>query len=154
MMAKIRKQITLDKDLVELFLINFDIPLSTYLNNCLKEEFKTADELSKVKKAIREHEAALNILRPKECRLEKRKAQGITKQTNFAEAMHSIENIINNLGVIGELQIKNIANFRELDENNLLDHCRELGLNIVKSSEPPKPTKMSNGSGISQISKK
>ena len=153
-MAKVRKNITLDEDLVEMAESKLGIPLSTFCNNCLKEEFKTADELSKVKKAIKEHEAALNILRSKECRLEKQKAMNIRNQTHYDEAMVTINKIVDEFGCIGELQIKNIAVFRELNEVQLVEHCKELGFKIVKSNEGPRNSKMANGSAISLMSRR
>ena len=74
-MSKVKKTITLDKDLADAAKTKLAMPLSTFLNLCLQEELNASDEIEEVKKEISEYESHLTFLRSKLCRLEKDKQE-------------------------------------------------------------------------------
>lgn len=135
-MAKIRKNITLDKELVELADLTLTIPLSTFFNNVLIEHFKTSDELEEVKGEIRKHEAALSVLRPKECRLEQQKMIDINNRNLYSSVRETLGNMQEANGVIGKNQIVGLAKARELDPEGLLKYCEDEGFKIVDYFDP------------------
>ena len=135
-MAKVRKNITLDEELVELAEINLTIPLSTFLNNVLIEHFKTSDELDEVKKEIRHHEASLSVLRPKECRLEQQKMIEINNRNLYSSVHETLVNMQEANGCIGKNQIRALANIKEMNFEGLLKYCEEEGFKIVDYFNP------------------
>ena len=135
-MKKIRKTVTLDEPLVELARTKLGMPLSTFFNICLSETLNASDEIDEVKTEISEHEHQLTILRSKLCRLEHDKQAEINLKQDFSKAMSVINRIYEAHGLVGENQIKNIANNYHLDWLALLEHCKSSGLKIVKGFEP------------------
>ena len=135
-MAKVRKNITLDEELVELAEINLTIPLSTFLNNVLIEHFKTSDELEEVKKEIRHHEASLSVLRPKECRLEQQKMIEINNRNLYSSVHETLVNMQEANGCIGKNQIRGLARIKELNFEGLLKYCEDEGFKVVDYFNP------------------
>ena len=135
-MVKVRKNITLDKELVELAEINLTIPLSTFLNNVLIEHFKTSDELDEVKKEIRHHEASLSVLRPKECRLEQQKMIEINNRNLYSSVHETLVNMQEANGKIGKNQITALAKTKDLNPEGLLKYCEDEGFDIVDYFNP------------------
>lgn len=135
-MAKVRKNITLDEELVELAELNLTIPLSTFLNNVLIEHFKTSDELEEVKKEIRHHEASLSVLRPKECRLEQQKMIEINNRNLYSSVHETLVNMQEANGKIGKNQIRGLARIKESNFEGLLKYCEDEGFKVVDYFNP------------------
>ena len=144
---KSRKQVTLDKDLVEIAEAR-GIGLSKFFNNCLKEEFRTADELEAVNKEILEHERILNRLRSKQCRLEKSKATERSDEKDISSATDTLDTIFSKHGYIAEPQILSIANFRNVNQYDLISYCHSKNYPITKGVNEVKKGKMKNGHGF------
>lgn len=146
-MAKARKQISLDKELVELAEAK-GIVLSKFFNTCLKEEFSTSNEIEELKLEISEQESYLNRLRQKLCRIEKQKKERIDTVLNLDLAIDTIERIVSEHGSVADIQLKSIANYREVPEFELYDYCKNKKYSISRGVCVPKPTKLKNGHGF------
>ena len=140
-MSKVKKTITLDKDLADAAKTKLAMPLSTFLNLCLQEELNASDEIEEVKKEIREYESHLTFLRSKLCRLEKDKQVEIDSKKGLLEAFNTLERIHSQYGKIGENQIDNVAMYRKVDRFELLKMCNDAGFEVVKGLEPVKEGK-------------
>ena len=139
---KVKKTVTLDKALVEVAKTKLGMPLSTFLNICLEEQLSSSDDIEEVKKEISDCESHLTFLRSKLCRLEKNKALDIDSQKDLVLAFQTLERIHEKHGLIGENQIANIAMYRNVDKQKLLQKCKEAGFDIVKGFEPVKDDKV------------
>lgn len=140
-MSKVKKTITLDKDLADAAKTKLAMPLSTFLNLCLQEELNASDEIEEVKKEISEYESHLTFLRSKLCRLEKDKQVEIDSKKGLLEAFNTLERIHSQYGKIGENQIDNVAMYRKVDRFELLKMCNDAGFEVVKGLEPVKEGK-------------
>jgi len=140
-MSKVKKTITLDKDLADAAKTKLAMPLSTFLNLCLQEELNASDEIEEVKKEISEYESHLTFLRSKLCRLEKDKQVEIDSKKGLLEAFNTLERIHSQYGKIGENQIDNVAMYRKVDRFELLKMCNDAGFEVVKGLEPVKAGK-------------
>lgn len=140
-MSKVKKTITLDKDLADAAKTKLAMPLSTFLNLCLQEELNASDEIEEVKKEISEYESHLTFLRSKLCRLEKDKQVEIDSKKGLLEAFNTLERIHSQYGKIGENQIDNVAMYRKGDRFELLKMCQDAGFEVVKGLEPVKEGK-------------
>jgi len=140
-MSKVKKTITLDKDLADAAKTKLAMPLSTFLNLCLQEELNASDEIEEVKKEISEYESHLTFLRSKLCRLEKDKQVEIDSKKGLLEAFNTLERIHSQYGKIGENQIDNVAMYRKVDRFELLKMCNDAGFEVVKGFEPVKAGK-------------
>ena len=140
-MSKVKKTITLDKDLADAAKTKLAMPLSTFLNLCLQEELNASDEIEEVKKEISEYESHLTFLRSKLCRLEKDKQVEIDSKKGLLEAFNTLERIHSQYGKIGENQIDNVAMYRKVDRFELLHMCQDAGFEVVKGLEPVKEGK-------------
>lgn len=140
-MSKVKKTITLDKDLADAAKTKLAMPLSTFLNLCLQEELNASDEIEEVKKEISEYESHLTFLRSKLCRLEKDKQVEIDSKKGLLEAFNTLERIHSQYGKIGENQIDNVAMYRKADRFELLKMCQDAGFEVVKGLEPIKEGK-------------
>ena len=140
-MSKVKKTITLDKDLADAAKTKLAMPLSTFLNLCLQEELNASDEIEEVKKEISEYESHLTFLRSKLCRLEKDKQVEIDSKKGLLEAFNTLERIHSQYGKIGENQIDNVAMYRKVDRFELLKMCQDAGFDVVKGLEPVKEGK-------------
>ena len=140
-MSKVKKTITLDKDLADAAKTKLAMPLSTFLNLCLQEELNASDEIEEVKKEISEYESHLTFLRSKLCRLEKDKQVEIDSKKGLLEAFNTLERIHREHDMIGENQIDNVAMYRKVDRFELLKMCQDAGFEVVKGLEPFKEGK-------------
>ena len=135
-MSKVRKNVTLDEELVDLAAVKLTVPLSTFFNNTLKEHLMTSDELSEVKKEIQEHEASLNVLRPQEARLEQLKVLAINNRNIFAGCHDTLVRMSEvNGGFIGQNQLRIFADNKDLDFKALLKYYKDEGFKITKLAD-------------------
>jgi len=140
-MSKVKKTITLDKDLADAAKTKLAMPLSTFLNLCLQEELNASDEIEEVKKEISEYESHLTFLRSKLCRLEKDKQVEIDSKKGLLEAFAILERIHKEHDMVGENQIDNVAMHHKADRFELLKMCQDAGFEVVKGLEPFKEGK-------------
>lgn len=147
-MSKVRKNVTIDKELCELAATKLGMPLSTFINNTLKEALGATDETQELRKEIYQLETTLYALRSKLCKLQHEEAMKMTKEKEYEKCMGTIYNIHETHDMVGKNQIKNVANFNKLNEEAFLEFCKSKGLNIVNYFEPVKESKMKNGNNI------
>ena len=83
-MSKKKVTVTLDHELVDLHKLKSPVPLSTDLNNYLKESLLCADELEEVTNQIERLEKKLGMLRPKQARLEQLKVIKINNSNDIS----------------------------------------------------------------------
>ena len=131
-MSKRKVTVTLDEDLVDLHKIKSIIPLSTDLNNYLKESLMVADELEEVNKQIEKHEKSLNILRPKQARLEQLKVIEANNQNNYEAVYDTLVRMEeSNGGFIGRNQLRLVAEVRKVDYDGLVQYCLDHDFEVV-----------------------
>ena len=136
-MRKRRVNVTLDGDLVDLHKLKSNVPLSTDINNYLKESLLVCDELEDVNSQIEKCEKKLNILRPKQARLEQLKVQEINNRNNYAACHDTLVRMSEaNDGVIGKNQLRLMADTRKLDYNQLVEYCLENEFSLVEVAQP------------------
>lgn len=145
-MSKIRKNVTLDEDLVRMAEAKLGMPLSTFLNMALSEELNASDEIEEVKKEIADVESHLTFLHSKLCRLEKDKAASIDHHKSLELAFSTLTRIHDAHGKVGENQIRNVVgNYDDVTFADLKKKCTDSDFTIVKGFEPGRETSMSNG---------
>ena len=145
-MSKIRKNVTLDEDLVRMAEAKLGMPLSTFLNMALSEELNASDEIEEVKKEIADTESHLTFLHSKLCRLEKDKAVSIDHHKSLELAFSTLTRIHETHGKVGENQIRNVVgNYEDVTFADLKKKCTDSDFTIVKGFEPGRETRMSNG---------
>lgn len=136
-MSKKKVTITLDQELVDLHKLKSPVPLSTDLNNYLKESLLCADELEEVNKQIERLEKKLGMLRPKQARLEQLKVIKINNSNDISACHDTLVRMQKaNDGVIGKNQLVLLADYREINYDDLVDYCLENGFNLVEISQP------------------
>ena len=136
-MSKKKVTITLDRELVDLHKLKSPVPLSTDLNNYLKESLLCADELEEVNKQIERLEKKLGMLRPKQARLEQLKVIKINNSNDISACHDTLVRMQEaNEGVIGKNQLVLLADYRELNYDDLVDYCLDNGFNLVEISQP------------------
>lgn len=140
-MTKVRKCISIDEDLDSLAKIKLGMPLSTFINNVLKETLNSPEDLSEIEDKISFYEKTIAGLRVKRCKLEKEKRLQLDEESNYGKCMITINRIHDHHGMVGENQILNVASNYGLDHEKLIVYCRELGLNVVKGFEPDRINK-------------
>ena len=135
-MSKKKVTITLDQELVDLHKLKSPVPLSTDLNNYLKESLLCADELEEVNKQIERLEKKLGILRPKQARLEQLKVIKINNSNDISACHDTLVRMQEaNDGVIGKNQLVLLADYREINYDDLVDYCLDNGFNLVEISQ-------------------
>lgn len=147
-MSKIRKNITIDEEFDHFIRYKLGMPLSEFVNNTLKEAFNVSDEITELRKEIYEHENALISLRAKLCKLEREEAAAIKNRKGYEECMVILLRIHDNMGEVGENQIRNVADNFSVNFDGLLSYCKEQGLNVSKGLEAPRKTKLKNGGNM------
>lgn len=147
-MGKVRVNITLDEELVELSRTKLGVPLSYFLNSTLKEALNATDEIKDLRKEINQYENSLIALRAKLCKLEREEHDRLESREGYSDAMNTLRRIHDKHGVVGENQIKNVAGLRELDYDELLDCCNSEHLTVVKAFEPNQVGRMKNGGAL------
>ena len=136
-MSKKKVTITLDQELVDLHKLKSPVPLSTDLNNYLKESLLCADELEEVNKQIERLERKLGMLRPKQARLEQLKVIKINNSNDISACHDTLVRMQEaNDGVIGKNQLVLLADYRELNYDSLVDYCLDNGFTLVEISQP------------------
>ncbi|MBO7444718.1 MAG: hypothetical protein J6T69_07880 [Methanobrevibacter sp.] len=136
-MSKKKVTITLDQELVDLHKLKSPVPLSTDLNNYLKESLLCADELEEVNKQIERLEKKLGMLRPKQARLEQLKVIKINNSNDISACHDTLVRMQEaNDGVIGKNQLVLLADYREINYDDLVDYCLENGFNLIEISQP------------------
>lgn len=131
MSKKRRCCLTLDRDLVDLHRLKSPVPLSTDVNNYLRESLLSADELDEVNEQIARLESKLAILRPKQARLEQLKMNEINNQNNYATCHDTLVRMQEANDCIGRNQIRLLAEHRRMNYEGLLDYCMREGFKIV-----------------------
>lgn len=147
-MSKVRKNVTIDKELCELATIKLGMPLSTFINNTLKEALGATDEMQELRKEIYQYETTLYALRAKLCKLQHDEAMKRDHDREYEKCMGTIHRIHEAHGMVGENQIKNVAGYNGIDKDAFLEFCKSKSLNIVNYLEPEKESKMKNGNNI------
>lgn len=148
-MSKIRKNVTLDEDLVRMAEAKLGMPLSTFLNMALSEELNASDEIEEVKKEIADVESHLTFLHSKLCRLEKDKAASIDHHKSLELAFSTLTRIQDIHGKVGENQIRNVVgNYDDVTFADLKKKCIDSDFTIVKAFESDKEGRLSNGSSL------
>lgn len=136
-MSKKKVTITLDEELVDLHKLKSPVPLSTDLNNYLKESLLCADELEEVNKQIERLEKKLGMLRPKQARLEQLKVIKINNKNDISACHDTLVRMQEaNDGMIGKNQLVLLADYREIEYDDLLDYCLDEGFNLVEICQP------------------
>lgn len=136
-MGKKKVTITLDEELVDLHKLKSPVPLSTDLNNYLKESLLCADELEEVNKQIERLEKKLGMLRPKQARLEQLKVIKINNKNDISACHDTLVRMQEaNDGMIGKNQLVLLADYREIEYDDLLDYCLDEGFNLVEICQP------------------
>ena len=130
-MVKRRCCLTLDGELVDLHRLKSPVPLSTDVNNYLRESLLTADELEEVEEEIARLENKLAILRPKLARLEQLKINEIANANNYATAYDTLARMQERNGCIGKNQLRLLAENRNMYYEGLLDYAEREGFKIV-----------------------
>lgn len=133
---KKRVTVTLDEELVDLHKIKSVVPLSTDLNNYLKESLLVADELEEVNKQIEKHEKSLNILRPKQARLEQMKIIEANNRNNYEAVYDTLVRMEDANGCIGLNQLRLVAEVRKVDYEGLVRYCEDHDFKLVKMLQP------------------
>lgn len=133
---KKRVTVTLDEELVDLHKIKSVVPLSTDLNNYLKESLLVADELEEVNKQIEKHEKSLNILRPKQARLEQMKVIEANNRNNYEAVYDTLVRMEDANGCIGLNQLRLVAEVRKVDYEGLVRYCEDHDFKLVKMLQP------------------
>ena len=133
---KKRVTVTLDEELVDLHKIKSVVPLSTDLNNYLKESLLVADELEEVNKQIEKHEKSLNILRPKQARLEQMKIIEANNRNNYEVVYDTLVRMEDANGCIGLNQLRLVAEVRKVDYEGLVRYCEDHDFKLVKMLQP------------------
>lgn len=133
---KKRVTVTLDEELVDLHKIKSVVPLSTDLNNYLKESLLVADELEEVNKQIEKHEKSLNILRPKQARLEQMKIIEANNRNNYEVVYDTLVRMEDTNGCIGLNQLRLVAEVRKVDYEGLVRYCEDHDFKLVKMLQP------------------
>ena len=135
-MSKKRVTVTLDEELVDLHKIKSVVPLSTDLNNYLKESLLVADELEEVNKQIEKHEKSLNILRPKQARLEQMKIIEANNRNSYEAVYDTLVRMEDANGCIGLNQLRLVAEVRKVDYEGLVRYCEDHDFKLVKMLQP------------------
>lgn len=136
-MGKKKVTITLDEELVDLHKLKSPVPLSTDLNNYLKESLLCADELEEVNKQIERLEKKLGMLRPKQARLEQLKVIKINNKNDISACHDTLVRMQEaNDGMIGKNQLVLLADYREIEYDDLLDYCLDEGFKVVEICQP------------------
>ena len=135
-MSKKRVTVTLDEDLVDLHKIKSVVPLSTDLNNYLKESLLTADELETVNKQIEKYEQKLRILKPRQARLEQLKVIAINNQNTYEALYDTLVRMEEaNGGFIGKNQLKLMADARKVDYDGLYQYVLDHDFEVVELAQ-------------------
>lgn len=121
----------MDGDLVDLHHLKSPVPLSTDVNNYLRESLLTADELENVNEQIAILENKLAILRPKQARLEQLKMNEINNANNFATCYETLVHMQEANDCIGKNQIRLLSEHRGMDYHGLLNYAEKEGFKIV-----------------------
>lgn len=122
----------MDGELVDLHRLKSPIPLSTDVNNYLRESLLTADELDEVNEQIARLENKLAILRPQQARLEQLKIQNIANANNYATCYDTLVRMQEANDCIGKNQIRLLADHRGMDYAGLLEYAESEGFRIVE----------------------
>lgn len=131
-MSKKRVCITLDAELIDLHKLKSLLPLSTDVNNYLRESLLVADEIGEVTSEIERCEKKLQILRPKLARLEQLKMNEVANQNNYALVYDTLSRMQKANNCIGKNQIRLLADHRKLDYQGLLEYSIKEGFKIVE----------------------
>ena len=130
-MVKIRVNMTLDKELVDLHKLKSSVPLSTDVNNYLHESLLLVDDLEEVNDQIQKYETKLKALYPQQARLEQLKINKIANRNNFALLHDTLERMQEANGCIGKTQLRVLAEHRGVNFEGLYEYAEDEGFKIV-----------------------
>ena len=116
---------------MDLHRLKSPVPLSTDVNNYLRESLLSADELDEVNEQIARLESKLAILRPKQARLEQLKMNEINNQNNYATCHDTLVHMQEANDCIGRNQIRLLAEHRRMNYEGLLEYAEREGFRIV-----------------------
>ena len=106
----------------------------------IEEQCKTAANMrtQKEKEILKKITFHQNQVMDLQIELIKEQKQAHVETSLLDDAMKMVNRIHEKLGCIGENQLKNISNKKNVPFLSVLNHCKEQGLHIVPFNEVPK----------------
>lgn len=147
-MAKIRRNISIDEDVWNLAKSKISEPLSCYIQKQLEIACRLDNQKAEIEKELYEKEQEVTALRSQLCKLEKEERLKRESSANLEDCMPPILRIHERYDVIGENQIRNIANAHDVNDKDLIKYCNLKGLNVVELFDFAREGKMKNGGTI------
>lgn len=147
-MVKIRRNISIDKDVWELAKTKISEPLSCYIQKQLEIACRLDNKKAEIEKELYEKEQEVTALRSQLCKIQKEEKLKQEAKSNLEDCMPTLLRIHSVHEVIGENQIANVAHAQDVDPNDLIKFCKIKGLNVVALFDFDKPGKMKNGQGL------
>lgn len=145
---KIRRNISIDKEVWELAKTKISEPLSCYIQKQLEIACKLDNNKVEIEKELYEKEQEVIALRSQLCKIQKEEKLKQESKSNLEDCMPTILRMHGVHDVIGENQITNIAHAQEVDPKELIKFCKFKGLNVVPLFDFGKPGKMKTGIGL------
>ena len=147
-MTKIRRNISIDKDVWELAKSKISEPLSCYIQKQLEIACRLDNKKAAIEKELYEKEQEVIALRSQLCKLEKEEKLKREADSDLEVCMPTILRIHSKYDVIGENQIGNVARANSVEPDDLIKFCKFKGLNVVELFEFNHVSKKSNGGCI------
>ena len=147
-LTKIRRNITIDKDVWELAKIRISEPLSCYIQKQLEIACNLSDDKMVIERALYEKEQEIIALRSQLFKIEREEELKREANYDLELCMPTLVRIHEQSGVIGENQICNVANAHDVKCEDLIRFCELKGFNIVALFDFNRESNKSNGSGL------
>ena len=147
-MVKIRRNITVDRDVWELAKIKISEPLSCYIQKQLEIACNLSDDKLEIERSLYEKEQEIIALRSQLIKIEREEQLKREANYDLEKCIPTVVRIHEKCGVIGENQICRVALAHEVKCDDLIKFCKVKGFNIVPLFEFNREGKGGNGSGL------
>ena len=147
-MVKIRRNISVDRDVWELAKIKISEPLSCYIQKQLEIACNLSDDKLEIERSLYEKEQEIIALRSQLIKIEREEQLKREANYDMDRCVPTLTRIHEKCGVIGENQICMVARAHEVDCDDLINFCKVKGFNIVPLFEFDKEGSVGNGSGL------
>ena len=145
---KIRRNITVDKEVWELAKIKISEPLSCFIQKQLEIACNLTDDKYALERELYDIEQRSIAIRSQLTKINQEEMLRQKSEHNLDKCIPTINRIYNVHEVIGENQICNIARANDIECDDLIRFCRVKGYNVVPLFEFDKETSKFNGSGL------
>ena len=147
-MVKIRRNITVDKEVWELAKIRISEPLSCFIQKQLEIACNLSDDKLVIERTLYEKEQEVIALRSQLVKIQREEQLKRDADYDLELCMPTLVRIHEQCGVIGENQICNVARAHDVKCDDLIKFCEVKGFNIVALFDFNRESNKSNGSGL------